>query len=180
MKKILLIISAALFASAAFSQKSKPHKIKAQHEKVKKMHTAALENGTAIWEGTSGAKPSKNQPAKVREAFQRDYPQALGTQWSKYRGDWTASFTTGLLHSTAVYHANGERKDTRTLVQPKTIPQVILDGIRKKRPAIIIGNAVKIELPGNDVPVFRLHTTNNGNPEFYYYNNKGVEVKYDY
>jgi len=60
-----------------------------------------------IWDGTQdngggGPKASKNQPAKVRAAFARDYPAAGSVTWSKYRGDWTATFRNGPFWSTAV------------------------------------------------------------------------------
>lgn len=72
------------------------------------------EHDRKVWDGVgenSCMKPSKNQPAKVRAAFQRDYPNATNVRWTKCRGDWTATFN-GLFRSTAVYHANGYRRDT--------------------------------------------------------------------
>ena len=138
-----------------------------------------------VWEGTSGTdggggKPSKNQPAKVRAAFARDYPNATGVSWSKYRGDWTASFNSGLGRSTAVYHANGERRDTRTAIPQTQAPRTILEGIIKKAPGTRIGDIVKIEAPKSISDVFRIKTTLNGTTRYLFYNEKGAQVSYDY
>jgi hypothetical protein len=101
-----------------------------------------------IWAGTSdkGGKapmPSKNQPAKVRAAFQRDYPGVSNVSWSKYRGDWTASFGNGLYRSTALYHANGERRDTRTPVTRNEIPRNVWESIFKSHPGYLAGRYYK-------------------------------------
>ncbi len=59
-----------------------------------------------------GGKYSKNQPAKVREAFDRDYPNARDVRWTKNKGNWTATFHTGGLFNRRIkasYHANGEK-----------------------------------------------------------------------
>ena len=63
----------------SIEQKEKEAKEKKQHE----------EHNKKVWDGTSdkgGKSPiaSKNQPAKVRAAFQRDYPNAGNVSWYKY------------------------------------------------------------------------------------------------
>jgi hypothetical protein len=139
-----------------------------------------------VWEGTSGpesggqGKPSKNQPAKVRAAFARDYPNATGVSWSKYRGDWTATFNNGTTRSTAVYHANGERRDTRTVVTQNQTPRPILDGIIKRAPGTRIGDIIKVEAPKSVADIFRIKTTLNGTTRYLFYNANGQQVSYDY
>ena len=84
-------------------QGTSEQKVKEANEK--KQHE---EHNKKVWAGTSdknGKAPmaSKNQPAKVSAAFQRDYPNAANVSWSKYRGDWTAILEmdcTGQLHCT--------------------------------------------------------------------------------
>jgi hypothetical protein len=138
-----------------------------------------------IWEGTKDfdggrPKPSKNQPAKVRAAFARDYPNITNVRWSKYRGDWTATFTNGPFISTAVYHANGDRRDTRTSLMRSQLPPVILESISKKLPGAEIGVGVKIEMPQVMKDIFRIKAIANASTHYLYYNSDGAEVKYNY
>ena len=131
MKKLLILTLAIGVSAAGFSQKGKgkSNASDATKKEVRKVilgdETTKTEkkdkgsngnggshNGGAVWGGTSGTgKPSKNQPAKVSQAFAADYPGAGNVSWSKYRGDWTATFNNNGITSTAVYHANGQRKE---------------------------------------------------------------------
>ncbi len=138
----------------------------------------------SIWEGTSdngggGPKASKNQPAKVRQAFSRDYPYAGNVTWSKYRGDWTATFRNGVFWSTAVYHANGDRRDTRTLIPRANIP-IKLEDIFKKRPDTRLDDVIKIEMPKVVKDIFRIKTVVGNATQYLFYNADGDQVQYDY
>jgi hypothetical protein len=140
-------------------------------------------NDNAIWDGTKdtdggGPKPSKNQPAKVRSAFAKDYPNAANVSWSKYRGDWTATFSNGITKSTAVYHANGQRKDTRTVIPQPQLPKTISDIFKKKQ--VEPSDIVKIEVPELLKNVYRIKSIQAGSPKFNFYDADGKEVKYDY
>ncbi|HEX4875819.1 MAG TPA: hypothetical protein VFV31_04055, partial [Chitinophagaceae bacterium] len=142
------------------------------------------EHDRKVWDGVSGTgdcgKPSKNQPAKVRSSFQRDYPNAMNVRWTKCRGDWTTTFSGGLFRSTAVYHANGDRRDTRTPITRNEMPRITLDSIFKRRPGINIGDVIKIELPGKLDEIFRIKSGTDAGPEFMFFNKLGELVKYDY
>jgi hypothetical protein len=168
-------------AKPAKNDKAKGNdKANADKEKKEKAN-----HDSKIWEGTNdknggGPKASKNQPAKVRQAFQRDYPNAINVYWTKYRGDWTATFGNGIFRSTAVYHANGERKDTRTLVTRESLPKRVLDGIFKRRAETKVEDAVKIEQPRGLKGIFRIKDIINGKPEFTFYDEDGLVVQYDY
>jgi hypothetical protein len=133
-----------------------------------------------VWEGIGDnncMKPSRNQPAKVSAAFQRDYPGAVNVRWTKCRGDWTATFNGSLFRSTAVYHANGQRRDTRTPVSRDNIPRRILDIILKRDPRRNIDGAVRIDVPNTANEIFRIRDINN---QFEYYNTDGMKVNYNY
>ncbi|HEU5165863.1 MAG TPA: hypothetical protein VFU29_10010 [Chitinophagaceae bacterium] len=143
------------------------------------------EHNKKIWDGTSdkgGKSPvySKNQPAKVRAAFQRDYPNAGNVSWSKYRGDWTASFGNGFYRSTALYHANGDRRDTRTLITRNEMPQNVVDAIFKRSPGTRLDDMIKIEVPNTVKNIFRVKDILGGKPAYFYYNSDGQLVKYNY
>lgn len=165
--------------------KDKGGKIKADKEKADKEKKERADHDNKIWEGTtdkggSGPKPSKNQPAKVRQAFQQDYPNATNVYWTKYRGDWTATFGNGLWRSTAVYHANGQRKDTRTPIVRESVPRRIQDIILKRNPENKLDEAVKIEVPNAVKDIFRIKDIINGKNEFSFYDVDGNKVEYDY
>src|SRR5688572_17026698 len=154
-----------------------------QKEKVANEKKQQEEHNKKIWAGTSdkngkGPIPSKNQPAKVRAAFQRDYPNASNVTWSKYRGDWTATFSNGGITSTAVYHANGQRKDTRTAIGRSQLPQVIEDIFNKKQ-GVQVGNITRIDLPGAAQQLFRIKTIQGNSANYVYYDKHGKQVNYD-
>jgi hypothetical protein len=138
-----------------------------------------------VWDGVDGGsgcgKASKNQPAKVRSNFARDYPNATNIRWTKCRGDWTARFGNGLFLSTAVYHANGDRRDTRTPVNQESIPRRVLDEIFKKRPiGTRIDDAIKIEVPNAVKDIFRIKNILEGKANYQYLDSDGNTVEYSY
>lgn len=200
MKQIFLLLTAFTVSLSILAQGNSAGKAK-DKQKDKTEKTTGLEkskdkekadknkkelddHNKKIWEGTSdngsGSKPSKNQPAKVRSSFQRDYPNATNVYWTKYRGDWTATFGNGLYRSTAIYHANGERRDTRTPVTKDKLPRNVLDSIFKRRPDTRLDEAVKIEVPKTIKDIFRVKDILLGKAEFRYYDADGKLVQYNY
>ena len=200
MKKFLLVVTGFIFSLTVIAQADKSDNAKGKNKsketkaakqeteqkqkeaKDKKQHD---EHNKKIWDGTSdkggkGPVLSKNQPAKVRAAFQRDYPNAGNVTWYKYRGDWTASFGNGLFMSTAVYHANGQRRDTRTPITRNEMPRNVLDEIFKTRPEARLDDVIKIEVPKAASDIFRVKDIIGGKPNYFYYNSDGQLVKYNY
>jgi hypothetical protein len=192
MKKLLTISLACVACTVVLAQKGKEKSNKQNNPKQEARNVVLgsekqknNKNTDVIWEGTKDSdggapKPSKNQPAKVRSAFAKDYPGATRVSWSKYRGDWTASFNNGIVRSVAIYHANGQRKDTRTVVQKTQLPRIILDDIFKRRPNVQLSDGVKIEVPRAVREIFRIKTIEAGTPRFMFYSADGKEVNYDY
>lgn len=201
MKKFFLVFTGFIFSLTIIAQANKSDNAKGkdkskdaksakqvsleQKEKEAKEKKQQDEHNKKIWDGTSdkgskGPVLSKNQPAKVQAAFQRDYPNAGNVRWYKYRGDWTASFGNGLFMSTAVYHANGERRDTRTPVTRNEMPRNVLDEIFKRRPETKLDDVVKIEVPKATTDIFRVKDIIGGKPNYFYYNSDGQLVKYNY
>jgi hypothetical protein len=200
MKKFFLVSTGFIFSLTIIAQgnsnNSGKEKDKSKNEKPAKQGSSEQkekeanekkqqEHNKKIWAGTSdkngkGPIPSKNQPTKVNAAFQRDYPNAANVSWSKYRGDWTASFGNGLYRSTAVYHANGERRDTRTPVTRNEMPQNVLDAIFKRSPETKLDDVIKIEVPNVVKDIFRVKDILGGKPSYFYYNGDGQLVKYNY
>lgn len=203
MKQILFLLTAILVSAVVMAQGNSGGKGKDKQktktenqgksasdknkdkEKADKEKKEKSDHDAKVWEGTSdkaggGPKASKNQPAKVREAFQRDYPNATNVYWTKYRGDWTATFGNGIWRSTAVYHANGDRRDTRTPVPRTEIPKRVLDEVIKKQPDTKVEEAVKIEMPNSVKKIYRIKQILDGKQNFEYYDDNGVKVQYDY
>ena len=198
MKTLLLLIAGSVFSLTLLAQKNS-HDDRKRKDKSKNESSASHKNNKQlaeeqkikdehnhkIWEGTfgnngEGPTPTKNQPAKVRVAFERDYPDAAIVSWSKYRGDWTTTFRSGLLMSTALYHANGERRDTRTLITKNEIPRNVLDSIFNRSRGTWLENIIKIETPGTLNEIFRIKDVIQGKPKYLYYNSNGKLVKYNY
>ena len=119
---------------------------------------------------------SKNQPKKVQAALFRDYPAANNITWSKYQGDYTATFNNGPWVSTAVYHANGERRDTRTTITRQQLPGTIWD-IIFKRDRLTPTAYIQIERPSTLEKIFRILSVNK---TAYYYDQNGNRITYNY
>lgn len=156
-----------------------------QKEKEKEEKLKNDEHDRKVWDGVNGSsdcgKISKNQPAKVRQNFQRDYPLANNVRWTKCRGDWTATFGNGIFLSTAIYHANGDRRDTRTPVNQDNIPRRVLDEIFKRRPVgSRVDDAIRIEVPNAVKEIFRIKNVLEGKTQFEYYDAEGLKVEYNY
>lgn len=201
MKKLFLLFAGFIFSLTIIAQANKSDNAKGkdkskdtksakqgsieQKEKEAKEKKQQDEHNKKVWDGTSdkggkGPMPSKNQPAKVRAAFQRDYPNAGNVSWYKYRGDWTASFGNGLYRSTALYHANGERRDTRTPVTGNEMPRNVIDAIFKRNPDTRLEDNIKIEVPNVVTDIFRIKDIIQGKSTYFYYDSNGQLVKYNY
>ena len=78
----------------------------------KAKHNKNVNQTTVLNNGQSGnEKYTKNLPAKVRESFNRDFPNAPNVVWTKDKGVWTASYNGGIFGNPQVvsYKANGQR-----------------------------------------------------------------------
>jgi len=211
MKNTIIILALLFFSTAVFAQKGKEKqkekdnpsqvdvKVKTGDNKQKEKGNSGKsqqETGNSkmddhdrqVWGGIGDqdcTKPSKNQPAKVTASFNKDYPSAGNVRWTKCRGDWTATFNHGVLRSTAVYHANGNRKDTRTPIKVEEAPKSFLDKILKRSPDTKVEEVVKIEQPKTNATggnsFMRVLVSKAGmDKQYVVVNSSGDEVKYDY
>ena len=144
-------------------------------------------NDDGIWDGTKksrGGKYSKNQPENVRSSFLRDYPNARNVVWSKSRGYWAATFNNGLGlgKSTVVYHANGERRDTRTTIRRNGLPGASSDWDKIfARDNVNPLNIIQIQTPSLASEIFRITSRTQGSgTQYFFYNRNGQLVQYDY
>ncbi|MEO7445247.1 MAG: hypothetical protein ABIT96_09635 [Ferruginibacter sp.] len=189
MKIITLVAAAALLASQSFAQgksqgKGNSGKVKSHSNVQQNRNTDNHHQNTTVYNNntnTTQGKYSKNTPAKVGDAFYRDYPNASNVSWSKDRGDWTATFGNGVWRSTAVYHANGQRKDTRTAIQRQDLPGTTWDRIFRRDRLTPTGEYVRIERPGTTNDLFRIAAQRaTGARQYVYYDRNGRQVRYAY
>ena len=81
--------------------------------------------------------------------------------------------------STAVYHANGQRKDTRTVINRNQLPGSIWDRIFK-RDNVTPVSVVQIQ-PSVGSEIFRIESQYAGSKlQYYFYNANGQRVQYNY
>ena len=211
MKKLLFLFTAITVSLAGMSQGNSQNKGQGKGQSKNKSQQGTTKtkqgsgngqgqqpdnNGKAdaqfnhrVWAGTNdgnggkGPKPSKNQPAKVSDAFYRDYPGATNVVWSKYKGDWTATFGSGLFGTrTAVYHANGQRKDTRSVINNSQLPggPSVWDKIFKRDGIAPANEVVLVERPNIIDRIFRVGSVSNTAAKYLFYNASGQQVQYSY
>lgn len=186
MKKYLLwltFITLTINVIAQGNGKSKSQNKKEKETKVKEKSNN--DRNSDKWnetKNTSKLKASKNQPAKVRAGFRRDYPNAVNVVWSKYRGDWTATYNSVWGRSTAVYHANGQRKDIRSSIKRNQLPaETPWDRIFKRDRIYVVSNVTQIESPELGSKLFRIASQMAGaSLRYFFYNANGQQIKYDY
>lgn len=113
MKKLLLLLMIASFgiAGSVNAQKNSNKNWNKKHHKNHDRDDDRYDRrDDRNWDYND--RYNNNAPRKVRDAFNRDYPNASNVRWSKDRGVWTASFRrTGLFggNNTVSYRANGQR-----------------------------------------------------------------------
>ena len=177
MKQLFILLALFLSSFAVLAQGNSNGKGKGKN-KVK----AKTYNNTSVYDRDTDddyryqTNNQKHVPKKVMSALYRDYPNARNVKWDKYKGDYTATFGNGLWRSTAVYHANGDRRDTRTRIQRRDLPGNIWDGIFR-RDNVDPKEYTVIERPSVAERIYRVLT---GNNTAYYYDANGNRVQYRY
>lgn len=183
MKQLFFLGAILMISTATMGQGNSKGKGKV---KGKDKHKTEIENSRdqreeneKTWNKGNSSKSgnAKHQPKKVMAALLRDYPMATNISWSKYKGDYTATFNNGPWRSTAVYHANGDRRDTRTVLTRAQLPGGgKWDGIFK-RDNITPTQYIQIERPSTLEKIYRIVS---GNNTPYYYDQNGNRVTYVY
>jgi len=108
MKKLLLLLMVASvgIAGTATAQKKSKH-----WGNDKNKYSKKYDRNDDRYDHRND-KYTSNAPRKVRDAFNRDFPNVSDVSWTKDRGIWTASFRkTGLFGgaNSISYKANGQR-----------------------------------------------------------------------
>lgn len=159
MRKVLFMFAISVYAISSSAQQ-KTTLSKDNRNKINKMDYSRI------------------QPKKVEEAFQKDYPEAQQIVWSKYKGNYTASFTNGSWKSTAVYLSNGERRDTRTPITRPQLPGPATTWDEAfKRDNIEPRAFIQVERPAETAKLFRVI---GADKSVVFYDEGGNKVEYDY
>ncbi len=173
MKQLFFFLTIIAISFNAIAQGNSNGKAKGKYKsKHSTTDVAGNPNGNPSTKGYA-----KNQPKKVLAALYRDYPAATNVTWDKYKGDYTATFNNGIWRSTAVYHANGQRRDTRTVLTRYQLPGTIWDRIFK-RDNITPIEYIQIERPTTAQKIFRILSSLNNTA--YYYDQNGNKIAYQY
>lgn len=156
MKKLFSLAILLSLSLIGFSQTGKEKsKAKAKNENTAKgkNNQSSQNNSNNNNQSTGGdqngnTKTRKNIPTKVGSSFSAEYPNAVNAVWTKKQGDWTVVFGNGIWRSTATYHSNGDRVDTRTPMSREQAPRPVLDEILRRFPKSAT-DVIKIEKPKN-------------------------------
>lgn len=148
MKQICVLSLLLLTTMFSYAQGKEKEKTKGK-EKQEMKKQKKQDNEQDGQQGNGNSKIRKNIPTKVRQSFNADYPGAVNDIWTKNRGDWTVTFTNNVFRSTATYHSNGDRIDTRTPMNQQQTPRPVLDEILKRYPQSNPKDIIKIEKPKN-------------------------------
>ncbi len=156
MKKLFSLAILLSLSLIGFSQAGKEKsKDKAKNENTAKgknnkssQNTSSNNNQSTGGDQNGNTKTRKNIPTKVGSSFAAEYPNAVNAVWTKNQGDWTVVFGNGIWRSTATYHSNGDRVDTRTPMSREQAPRPVLDEILRRFPKSPT-DVIKIEKPKN-------------------------------
>lgn len=148
MKQILTLSIFLIAGLIGFAQGKSKEK---NRDKQKTENPAQTNKGNSNDDSqqNGNSKVRKNIPTKVRSSFAGEYPNATNATWTKNRGDWTVVFGNGAWRSTATYHSNGERVDTRTPLTREQAPRSVIDEILRRFPTGETKDIIKIEKPKN-------------------------------
>lgn len=135
MKKLLLLLMVASVGIAGTATAQKKSKKDCGNDKNKYSKKYDRRNDDRYDRNGSYGKYNNNAPRQVRDAFNRDYPNASNVNWTKDRGVWTANFKrSGLFggNSSVSYRANGQRVNAGNV----SIGDRIAGKNTKQRPAV--------------------------------------------
>jgi hypothetical protein len=120
-------------------------------------------------------------PAKVQQSFQRDYPQAASTRWSRNGEHWNADFTdrgpgdNGAMVSR--YDHNGRHLDSHIPYDRNDVPASVRERMEKKYPGGREYRYTRIE-PHGDQPLFQVRLNVGGKQKTTYVDEQGRDREY--
>ncbi|MBO9152596.1 PepSY-like domain-containing protein [Chitinophaga sp. GCM10012297] len=154
MKKVTLLICAAIFTSGiAFSQQKKSSKKAKTAKKIE-------------------------APASVKDAFTQnaDFAAATDAQWAKTSGgNWIASFNRENVKTAVEYNAEGTWVATRSTFETGNLPETVLGTLKNKYPSAVVKEGWKIER-ADVAPYYKVNIDDNGTAKTVLLNDAGTIV----
>lgn len=120
-------------------------------------------------------------PARVQQSFQRDYPKASDTRWSRNGNQWNANFTdrgpedNGEMVSH--YDHNGRHLESRIPYDRNDVPTTVRDRMERKYPHSRDYRYTRIERHGAE-PLFQVRLNIGGTQKTAYTDEQGREREY--
>ena len=120
-------------------------------------------------------------PANVQRSFQRDYPQASDTRWTRNGSQWNANFTdrspkdNGAMVSH--YDHNGRHLDSHIPYDRNDVPSTVRDRMEKRYPHGKDYRYTRIEHSGGQ-PLFQVRLNIGGQAKTTYVDEQGRERSY--
>jgi hypothetical protein len=129
-----------------------------------------------------GQQQQQQPPTNVQRSFQRDYPQANDTRWSRNGNQWNANFTdrspndNGAMSSH--YDHNGRHLDSHIPYDRNDVPSNIRERMERRYPHGRDYRYTRIEDYGGQ-PLFQIHLNIGGQPKTMYVDEQGRERSYN-
>ena len=125
--------------------------------------------------------PQQQPPANVQRSFQRDYPQANDTRWSRNGNQWHANFTdrssedNGQMISR--YDHNGRHLDSQIPYDRNDVPSTVRERMERRYPHARDYRYTRIEHYGGQ-PLFQVRLNIGGQQKMTYVDEQGRERSY--
>jgi hypothetical protein len=120
-----------------------------------------------------------SQNDKVRQSFQRDYPNARDAQWSQTNNQWHSTYKDDQNRNVnAYYDQDGNRVDTHISLNRKDVPQNVDNRANSKYHANGNYQVQRIERPSNP-PLFQIRIQTGTKDRTVYMDEQGRERRYN-
>ena len=90
------------------------------------------------------AQKTKDVPAPVKAAFQKQYPNVSKVEWEKEDGNYEAEFDINKIENSVLYDSSGKLLETEMEIQLKDLPAGVLEYVQTNYKGQKVKEAAKI------------------------------------
>jgi len=90
------------------------------------------------------AQKTKDVPAPVKAAFQKQYPNVSKVEWEKEDGNYEAEFDINKIENSVLYDSSGKLLETEMEIQLKDLPAGVLEYVQTNYKGQKVNEAAKI------------------------------------